>query len=135
MSFKDILAIVMATAISALATPVKSSSPPHILLIVADDYGWNDIGYHSIPNITCAEKKCIQTPTLDNLAASGVKMEQYYVQQVCSPTRGALMTGRYPSSTGIGPGIINPPKPCEFIFTTASRRTNSRRADHPSTCY
>ena len=59
---------------------------PHILFILADDFGWNDIGYHGSE---------IETPTLDALAAEGVKLENYYVQQVCTPTRSQLMTGRY----------------------------------------
>ena len=45
----------------------------------------------------------LQTPVLDRLAAEGAKLENYYVQPLCSPTRGTFMTGRYPSHTGIGP--------------------------------
>ena len=59
---------------------------PHILFILADDYGWNDIGYHGSE---------IETPTLDTLAAEGVKLDNYYVQQVCTPTRSQLLSGRY----------------------------------------
>jgi arylsulfatase A-like enzyme len=105
------LLLVVLVNLAATALAVPSQQPPHIILVVADDYGWNDIGFHQTENVTCSDKKVVPTPTLDALAASGVKMENYYVQQVCSPTRGALMTGRYPSQTGIGPGIINPSKP------------------------
>ncbi len=59
---------------------------PHIVFILADDYGWYDIGYHGSE---------IQTPYMDALAASGLKLEQYYVQPICTPSRGQLMTGRY----------------------------------------
>src|SRR3954468_22761963 len=59
---------------------------PNLVGIVADDLGWNDVGYHGSP---------IKTPNLDRLAASGVRMEQHYVAPVCSPTRTALMSGRY----------------------------------------
>lgn len=45
------------------------------------------------------------------LAKEGVRLEMYYVQPVCSPTRGAIMTGRYPSHTGIGPAVIPPAAP------------------------
>jgi arylsulfatase B/arylsulfatase I/J len=88
---------------------------PHILMIVADDYGWNDIGYHqnaiSGANplgrpTTNAAAGIMRTPTLDRLAAEGVKLESYYVQPLCSPTRATLMTGRYPHHTGIGPDVI-----------------------------
>ncbi len=62
------------------------SKQPNILFILADDYGWNDIGYHGSE---------IRTPTLDRLAAEGVKLENYYVQPICTPSRSQLMTGRY----------------------------------------
>lgn len=69
-----------------LTSTVLTKRQPHILFILADDYGYNDIGYHG------AE---IKTPQLDRLAAGGVKLENYYVQPICSPTRSQLMTGRY----------------------------------------
>ena len=59
---------------------------PNIVFIMADDYGWNDIGYHGSE---------IRTPTLDRMAANGVKLENYYVQQVCTPSRSQLLSGRY----------------------------------------
>ena len=62
------------------------AKPPHIVLIVADDYGFNDIGYHGSE---------IRTPNLDKLAAQGVRLENYYVQPICTPTRSQLMSGRY----------------------------------------
>ena len=62
------------------------SKQPNILFLLADDYGYNDIGYHGSE---------IRTPNLDDLAAEGVKLENYYVQQVCTPTRSQLLSGRY----------------------------------------
>lgn len=47
----------------------------------------------------------METPTIDKLAKEGVKLENYYVQPLCSPTRSTIMTGRYPSHTGIGPNV------------------------------
>src|SRR5690606_29277976 len=58
----------------AKASPAR----PNIIVILADDQGWNDIGYHN-PNI--------QTPNLDRLAAEGVRLDQHYVYATCSPTR------------------------------------------------
>ena len=49
---------------------------PNIILIIADDYGFHDIGYHGSD---------ILTPTLDKLAGEGVKLENYYVQPICTP--------------------------------------------------
>ncbi|GFR63088.1 sulfatase 2 [Elysia marginata] len=70
---------------------------PNIVFIVADDYGYRDIGYHG------AE---FASPTLDRLAAGGLKLENYYVQPICSPTRSQLMTGRYQIHTGLEHSII-----------------------------
>jgi arylsulfatase A-like enzyme len=69
----------------------KSIQRPNIVLLLADDLGWNDIGYHN---------KEIKSPNLDRLAATGVELDQHYVQPQCTPTRVALMTGRYPSRFG-----------------------------------
>lgn len=62
-----------------------SPRPPHIIFILTDDQGFHDIGYHGSD---------IQTPTLDRLAAEGVKLENYYVQPICTPSRSQLVTGR-----------------------------------------
>ncbi|KAH3763666.1 sulfatase 1 precursor [Pelomyxa schiedti] len=77
---------------------------PNLVLVVADDLGWNDVGYHQVEGVTT--NNVIATPTLDELAYSGIRLEQHYAQTMCSPTRGALMTSRYPSHTGLGPYVI-----------------------------
>ena len=65
--------------------------PPHVLLIVLDDLGWSDVGF---------DGSKINTPNMDKLASEGVILDNYYVQPICSPTRGALLTGMYPTHTG-----------------------------------
>ena len=65
---------------------------PNILLIVSDDQGFNDVGYHN-PEM--------RTPHLDGLARSGIELDCHYVQPQCTPTRVALLTGRYPSRFGL----------------------------------
>ena len=65
--------------------------PPNILLIVADDLGWSDVGWH---------QGYAKTPNMDRLVAEGVELDQHYVQPVCTPTRTALMSGRYPGRFG-----------------------------------
>ncbi|GAA5129481.1 arylsulfatase [Luteolibacter yonseiensis] len=77
------------------AEPVK----PNIIYLLADDLGGNDVGWRN-PEI--------KTANLDKLANSGAKLDQYYVQPVCSPTRGALMTGRYPFRYGFQTGVVRP---------------------------
>ena len=70
-----------------------SGNPPNIVFFLADDLGWNDVSFHGSSQIP--------TPTLDRLAKEGVTLDQYYVNPVCSPTRGSLMTGRSMMHTGI----------------------------------
>ncbi len=87
-------------ALTAAATQAAAErTPPHILFILADDLGWGDVGFHGGQ---------IKTPTLDALAASGAKLEQFYAQPVCSPTRAALLTGRYPIRHGLQVGVVRP---------------------------
>jgi hypothetical protein len=63
-----------------------NNTRPHIIFILADDLGYRDVGYHG---------SRIRTPNIDRLAMSGIRLENYYTQAVCSPTRGQLLTGRY----------------------------------------
>lgn len=73
---------------------------PNVLIILADDLGYADVGFTG--------GKDIQTPHIDKLAASGARLEQFYVQPLCSPTRASLMTGRYPMRYGMQAGVIKP---------------------------
>jgi arylsulfatase B len=87
---------------SANAQGNKSASAearrPNILHIVADDLGWKDVGFNGATDI--------KTPNLDKLAAEGAKFTQFYVQPMCTPTRAALMTGRYPFRYGLQTAVI-----------------------------
>jgi arylsulfatase A-like enzyme len=73
------------------------SAAPNIVYIVADDMGWADAGFHGSD---------IATPNLDALAKGGAVLEQFYTQPMCTPTRAALMTGRYPMRYGLQVGVI-----------------------------
>ncbi len=70
----------------------KQSGKPNIIVIVADDAGWNDVGYHGSE---------IKTPNIDQLVSEGVELDQFYASPVCSPTRAAFITGRPNSRYGI----------------------------------
>jgi arylsulfatase A-like enzyme len=72
---------------------------PNIVFILADDLGSYDVGWRGGK---------IETPQLDALAASGARLDRFYVQPVCSPTRAALMTGRYPMRYGLQVGVVRP---------------------------
>jgi arylsulfatase A-like enzyme len=86
-----------ALLIAGAARAAEPPKRPNILFIVADDLGWKDVGFHGSD---------IKTPTLDRLADSGVRLEQFYAQPMCTPTRAALMTGRYPLRYGLQTAVI-----------------------------
>eukprot|EP01034_Spumella_vulgaris_P028548 gene28548-35427_t len=71
-----------------LSSRFNHKGAPHIVLFVVDDWGWNDVGYQS----TYLKGT---TPNIDKLAASGIKLTNYYTHELCTPSRAALMTGRY----------------------------------------
>lgn len=71
----------------------EQAQPPNVILILADDQGWGDLGHHGNTNL--------QTPHLDALAANGVSFTQFFVQPVCSPTRAELLTGRFFTDLGV----------------------------------
>ena len=86
--------------VSGLLTLSHSSTPkqPNIVFIVADDMGYQDVGFRG---------SNIRTPNIDRLAREGVILENHYVMSVCAPTRASLMTGRYPIRTGFWKGNLN----------------------------
>lgn len=72
---------------------------PNIIIILADDLGWGDVGFHG---------SSIKTPFLDQLCKEGVELTRYYTAPISSPTRAGLMTGRYPNRVGIRETTIPP---------------------------
>jgi arylsulfatase A-like enzyme len=80
-----------------LLTASLSPAAPNILLIVADDLGWADVGWHG---------SALKTPHMDALVREGVELDRHYVQPVCTPTRATLMSGRWTSR--IGPHVLMP---------------------------
>ncbi len=82
---------------------------PNIVHIVADDLGWKDVGFNG-----CTD---IKTPNIDALAMGGAKFTQFYVQPMCTPTRAALMTGRYPFRYGLQTIVI--PGPAGYGLDTS----------------
>ncbi len=85
-------------------SPAAAHTPdkPNIIIILPDDIGWADVGYHGSD---------VKTPHIDQLAASGIVFNQHYVSPTCTPTRVGLITGLYPSRYGVlGPAygeVIN----------------------------
>ena len=81
---------------TARALSMTTSNPPNILIILTDDQGWADIGYHTYPG-----RVHIDTPNMDSFATSGIRMERFYPTAVCSVTRACLHTGRNTIRTGV----------------------------------
>ncbi|HEV7305975.1 arylsulfatase [Ensifer sp.] len=81
------------------ATPARAdgTTPPNIVYIIADDLGWADLGFRGSD---------IRTPNLDKLAETGVVFDEFYTQPMCTPTRAAFLTGRYPLRYGLQTGVI-----------------------------
>ena len=70
---------------------------PNIIFILGDDIGYDDLGYQS---------GTIHTPTIDKLKQNGQFIPWHYAEPVCSPTRGALLTGLYPLHNGINTVLV-----------------------------
>lgn len=80
----------------SVAGPVfaqQKSTPPNIVLIVADDLGYSDLGSYGSE---------IQTPNLDKLAFEGTRLQEFYNNSICAPTRASLLTGQYQHKAGVG---------------------------------
>ena len=96
---KRIIAFFAGLFHSLAALPAVDAPRPNMVFILADDLGYTDVGWHGDE---------IKTPHLDKLAASGARLEQFYVLPVCTPTRAALMTGRYPIRHGLQVSVVRP---------------------------
>lgn len=86
-------------ALSAAPAAVRAATkrPPNIVYILVDDLGWADLGYRGSD---------IRTPNIDKLAKTGRDLAEFYAQPMCTPTRAAILTGRYPLRYGLQMGVI-----------------------------
>ena len=85
--------LALLTTLHAAAATAGAARRPNVILIMTDDQGHGDVGFHGNPKI--------HTPHMDSLARDGVRCERFHVNPVCSPTRASLMTGRYYYRTGV----------------------------------
>ncbi len=115
-----ILAVVVA-GISSDCRVVQADQParPNIVLMMADDQGWGDVGYRG--------HKVLQTPHLDRMAAEGVRLDRFYAAApVCSPTRGSMLTGRHPFRYGIFGANVGHVPPAEVTIAELLSRAGYR---------
>jgi arylsulfatase A-like enzyme len=89
-----LVVLVIGLSASGLSAEQTGSAPsaPNILVMIADDLGWGDLGMHH---------GIARTPNVDRLAKEGVELQRFYVYPVCSPTRAAFLTGQMPRRFGI----------------------------------
>src|SRR3954469_25005504 len=97
MTHESLRPLTLILAIWAIGSPATlrgadTARRPNILLIMTDDQGWGDFGFHGNPHL--------KTPHLDRLAAEGAELTRIHVCPVCTPTRASLLTGRYNYRTG-----------------------------------
>jgi arylsulfatase A-like enzyme len=93
------IASLLALFALASAASAQDARRPNIVVIVADDLGWNAVGYHG---------GFVKTPNIDRIAKQGVDLDRFYVSPMCSPTRAGLMTGRYPMRFGMARSVVRP---------------------------
>ena len=130
----------------SLSSSGAAGQRPNIILLMADDMGWGDVGFHGNP--------VIKTPNLDKMSREGIRFDRFYsASAVCSPTRASCLTGRNPFRTGVftaNNGILRPEeitiaelvRPLGYntgffgkwhlgTFTTEGKDANRGGADHP----
>lgn len=88
---KHVITILALLSLATVPSRADETAPPNILFLLADDLGWSDVGWHG---------GFAKTPNMDRLVREGVELDQHYVQPVCTPTRTALLSGRYPGRFG-----------------------------------
>ena len=78
--------------VALFLTPLPSFGNPNVVILLADDLGWNDVGYHD---------SSINSPNINKIAKEGVELNRFYVDPTCSPSRASLMTGLFATTHGV----------------------------------
>ena len=92
-SMARLLLIFLSSFYGVVSIWCQRATPPNVVLIITDDQGYGDLGFHGNHHI--------KTPHLDALAKESIRLNNFYVSPVCAPTRASLMTGRYSLRTGV----------------------------------
>ena len=91
--FKINLSIIIFSQLAFFSIANATPKQPNIIIMLADDLGWADVGYHGSD---------INTPSIDRLTREGMRLERFYVNPICTPTRASLLTGRDALKMGVG---------------------------------
>ncbi|MEX1024503.1 MAG: sulfatase-like hydrolase/transferase [Planctomycetota bacterium] len=89
--------LLVATLVACAAD--EAERPPNVVLLIADDLGYGDVGF------TGGD---LPTPEIDRLASDGIALDRFYCQPKCTPTRAGLLTGRHPIRFGMQHGVVTP---------------------------
>src|SRR4029077_7064123 len=85
--------LISAVVLLFLSPAIACAASPNIVLLMGDDHGWEETGYHGHPHV--------KTPVLDEIATTGLRFDRFYsAHPSCSPTRGSFLTGRHPNRFG-----------------------------------
>jgi len=116
----SLLYVCLVFVLSGVSAQAEPKRPPNILLIVSDDQGYRDLG--------CFGSESIKTPHLDRLARGGVCLTSFYVTwPACTPSRGGLLTGRYPQRNGVYDMIRNEAPDYGYLYPPAEYAVSFER--------
>jgi arylsulfatase A-like enzyme len=96
-NMKASIAAMAAVTGGMMVAPLCASQQPNLVLILVDDLGWGEVGYHG---------GRAPTPHIDRMSEEGLRFNRMYSQPICTPSRTALLTGRYPWRSGMASGVI-----------------------------
>ena len=97
--FGTAISLILSFGFAGYASSAGPVTQPNVIIFLADDLGWADVGFRGSP---------IKTPAIDRLATQGVRLERLYTAPICTPTRAGLMTGRDPLPQGLAYTQISP---------------------------
>jgi arylsulfatase A-like enzyme len=98
-SIFTIRTVIMTLSLVCSCLAARAAERPNVVFILSDDQGYADVGFH---------EGIAQTPHLDKLKSQGIELRRHYTQPQCTPTRAALMSGRYPYRTAMHAGVVLP---------------------------
>ena len=112
----------LSSVLALLLCLSSGSSLPNIIFLLVDDWGWNDFSFHGGCDFA--------TPNLDALAANALRLTNYYVQHLCTPTRSSIMSGRYPIHDGLQRGALDEDAPYGLNLNITTLPEELKRAGY-----